>query len=578
MQSTRVRPRPETPPVATPPAAPPRRSKRWIAWTALGVAGFGALAYFLGPLAIASSIKSKTQETLARQLDATVSIDEVTFRWSGKTTLHRLRATRDRSPSMSLSADRIIADLSPLRAITGTYDGTIDVFRPTLVLDRSAGPGQPAPREKKKEAPGSSASFKLAIVLREGTVRITEAGRPSVTLRDLTIDENVSSLGQGRTLVQGKVSAREDRAGEQAVSLSNDVTATPGGVEVRKVDLQSPFLRGHLEGQILRSGSDIEAKDFAGSFRYLPEELGRVLSPWLPGRLEGKEEKSLEFRVTGKATTSNLAGSLRGLRGTIRCELGRLILPGVTLSGSVSAESDGERLTLQAPLELNQGQASIRASSDSNASLRFDVETKGVRAGVEMGPLLGRINPLLHVARGTLEGAIDLTLSGSWEPQGRGAQAILQSIRADGSIAIRELRLEGSPLATLILSTLGEGGVMEGELQKSAVSFDAGRCRYLDMAFRLGHHAIRFSGEVDVITGELKLLAAVPVTERLAGRHSALRGHAGKTIQVPVEGTLEAPRLNLERALGHLTEDSLKEGLEKKAEDLLNEFFKKDRR
>jgi hypothetical protein len=54
------------------------------------------------------------------------------------------------------------------------------------------------------------------------------------------------------------------------------------------------------------------------AFKYLPGKLGTVAKPWLPGRLEGTEEKALDITLDGKATSAQVLDLLRGTNGSDR--------------------------------------------------------------------------------------------------------------------------------------------------------------------------------------------------------------------------------------------------------------------
>jgi len=75
----------------------------------------------------------------------------------------------------------------------------------------------------------------------------------------------------------------------------------------------------------------------------------------------------------------------------------------------------------------------------------------------------------------------------------------------------------------------------------------------------------------------LDFIARIPVTKKMVGK-DAYRFLQGTTIKVPIRGTASKPHLDetaFEQATGDLMQQALRKNLEKGAQDLLKNLFKK---
>lgn len=385
----------------------------------------------------------------------------------------------------------------------------------------------------------------------------TAAGVLSV--RDLEI-------GDGR-----KVFAREPRVDGEC-----DVGFGPGGAEIRKLELVSRALSVSSAG---RAGGP-RGWDLRARVRYVPEALGAALGPWAAVRLEGTKEREAVAHLEAPAGAGELWGFLRRARGEARIDLAPLTASGVTVSGRVRAELREGRLSVVAPLSVNEGTAQVSGVFDlrekeAGPKSALSIQVREVRANAQMGPFLEKISPIFHTVDGTVEGKVEGEAVLEWGVSAeQGVQAALGALGGKGVFAVRELVVTGSPAAAQLLGALGEESAVRGELRAADVRVGSGRCSYEGMTLRLARYELRFTGWVG-FDGAMELLVEMPLTERFLRRHPRLGGMSGKTFFVALEGTVARPRLDLDRAVQELLRRVVEGAAQEKLEDAIRRLLER---
>jgi hypothetical protein len=222
-----------------------------------------------------------------------------------------------------------------------------------------------------------------------------------------------------------------------------------------------------------------------------------------------------------------MTGASLAAEGTLRADWkGGVAVPSLVLAlngGTVRA--DGR-------LDLREAALSPR----SQASL----EVTRVGLSKELSPLLERLHPILHSPRGRLEGRLDGSLALTWEGElSPDLESAGRSLRGRGRFAAAELAVADSRLADGISRALGRSGPLAGELRIGALELAEGRVQYRDTVLSSSGRDIRFLGSVG-FDRTLDLSVELPLAQGL------LRG---RSVRVPLRGTLERPRLDLTRAV-----------------------------
>lgn len=400
------------------------------------------------------------------------------------------------------------------------------------------------------------------------SVRGTLAGRFSYGRGTATGALSVGDLeiGDGR-----KVFAREPR-----VDAEWDVGWGPGGTELRKLELVSRAVSVSSAG---RAGGPA-GWDLRARVRYVPEALGAVLGPWAAVRLEGTKEREAVAHVEAPAGAGGLWGFLRRARGEARIDLAPLTASGVTASGRVRAELREGRLSVAAPLWVNEGTAQVNGVIDlrgkeAGPQSALSIQIREVRANAQMGPFLEKISPIFHTVDGTVEGKVEGEAVLEWGVSAeQGVPAVLGALGGKGVFAVRELAVTGSPTMAQLLGGLGEDSSVRGELLATDVRVGSGRCAYEGMALRLARYELRFTGWVG-FDGAMELLVEMPLTERFLRRHPRLGGMSGKTFFVALEGTVARPRLDLDRAIQELFRRVVEGAAQEKLEDAIRRLLER---
>jgi hypothetical protein len=267
-------------------------------------------------------------------------------------------------------------------------------------------------------------------------------------------------------------------------------------IDLRKTEVSSTFLRGTISGRVLRQDPALEFQKLHLAFRYIPDKLGAVVKPWLPGTLEGSEEKILDLTLDGKAASTAPLALLRGTRGGIEIDLAKFTMDGLSVSGKTQLTLQGGKLVSGTPLTVNKGKTALDASLDFNpadkkpqSTLTFNA--KDVDANGQMGPLLEKVNPIFHTSGldakvdGQIESEFRLTWSGPIDPDEKDwIAAAARSLSGGGTFGAQNLTIAGSPTVGQIMAAIGAGNAMQGELVATQIRIGGGRCEYENMTFR----------------------------------------------------------------------------------------------
>ncbi len=139
-----------------------------------------------------------------------------------------------------------------------------------------------------------------------------------------------------------------------------------------------------------------------------------------------------------------------------------------------------------------------------------------------------------------------------------------------GSIAMRDVHLEGSALLSQILALFDLEPARGQRLAVRPTAFTVrnGVVRYEDMQIDIGDNPLNFSGVIG-LDDSLDMTITLPYT--WSGRTARVDRPSGDRIQLPLTGSLSEPRLDTERFL----KDQLRQQLEKQIHKGLEELFER---
>ncbi len=409
------------------------------------------------------------------------------------------------------------------------------------------------------------------------------------------LDAEVSYNGEKGTSGTTKVANLEivdDRKNvvkDPAVTVVHDVGMSPGAYEIRKAEVTSTFIRGGLAGRVKNLGKEPEFAGVRGSFKYIPDRLGAVLAPWMPGKLEGAEEKTLEIRLDGKAKAADVLSILRAGEGSMDVDLAKYTHTGVSVSGKTRLDLKDGQARSATPLQVNKGRTEMGMALDFREKEKsprstLDFKAREVDANADMGPLLEKIHPIFFTNRvgATVDGKVDSDFRLAWEGPVDPAEkdwiaAASRNLRGTGAFSGRNLAIVGSPAVEKLMEALGEGNRLEGELTATDIRIGGGRCAYDNMTLRMKRYELRFSGWVG-FDRKMKLMVEMPMTEHVIKKYPNLQKYIGKTFFVPLEGTVDSPRLDFDGAIAELLKRAMEGVIQDKAKDLLDDLLKRKKK
>ena len=123
-------------------------------------------------------------------------------------------------------------------------------------------------------------------------------------------------------------------------------------------------------------------------------------------------------------------------------------------------------------------------------------------------------------------------------------------------------------------------GISERQLSMAdqEIGFEAknGRIALSPMTVDAEGYQLKMGGSIG-FDKTLDFIARIPVTDRMVGK-DAYQFLQGTTLNVPIRGTADNPRIDetaFQRATADLMQQALRKNLEKGAQDLLKNLFKK---
>ena len=380
----------------------------------------------------------------------------------------------------------------------------------------------------------------------------------------------------------------------RAPSANGEASAHPAAAPIElafeRLELDAQLARGQASGRIALPPAPEDSgeralvlDDVRGELTYVPERVGALLAPWLPGELSGAEEERIVFALSGSTDELDWAHVLAGTEGRASVALGRFRTAGLDTQGDLELELDGGRTSFDGAWQANGGQLALAgvldlaeerepaaaqpaaaggaAPAPSHVTLRMDQ----VRATSGLAALLSFVHPAFAAAEeaegGRLEGVIDADLRLSYAAplapealEGGWAGLPKGPFEGGGTFAIHGLRLAGSPLLGEMLAELGVDPQEGYDLRPLEFRVEQGRLSYVNpWTWTLGGTETTFTGSVG-LDRTLDLAWNVPVSAGLVERYGFLESLQGQTLSIPIGGTVKRPQLAWEDALADLAQ------------------------
>ncbi|MCZ6597140.1 MAG: hypothetical protein O7B99_05860 [Planctomycetota bacterium] len=364
---------------------------------------------------------------------------------------------------------------------------------------------------------------------------------------------------------------------EPSVGLRLEIGANPDFTVLDVgLEIETGFLEGVVAGTMDRTVEKETQLQANGTLTYVPDRLGVVLAPWIPGQLSGAEEETCEFHFEGLA--DDLVATARG---EIEVGVGRYENSGFDLGGDLVLRFDEGVFSATGAFTANDGALTLDGSLGGEETSQVVLGLSDVRVNSTLGSMLGHVHPAFaaveQLDRGELGGLItcDLdvsydgpltveTLRGGWEALPK------QHFSGEGTFAFQSPVLQGSPFLADLLEVL-DIDVEDLQIEPIRLVLSEGRVSYGEpWTWTLGGIETTCGGSIG-LDETLALAWKVPVTRELVKKHSFLKVLQGQTLEVPITGTIAKPRLEWKGVLSNLAETTLKKTLEEKLREELEE-------
>lgn len=481
-------------------------------------------------------------------------------------------ANRVEIPSAAIEADTVLVKLSqadiriptsgtPSMMGTLKFDGDL-----AQINAWTQDPQQPAKREMSGKLTGQ------AIISRQG--RITSAKL------DATIDNfAVAEVGPRP---RPREEARGWRERQLVVKATAGYLDAEDVIEIERAEISSTALQALIQGKVTSPATD-RVLDLAGTIDYDWQTLAPFWRPYLGEEVNivGRESRKFMIRGPLPKTGSSLAGMLKPLTAEVGVGWDKAEAYGLPIgNGEIVATLDRGTINVQ-PMNV--------AVSDGQFTFapRIRVAPEPGEVRIDKGPLLTQVrftpeitDRLLKYAAPVLAEAAKIDGQFSVELDG-GRLPIddLASGDVGGRLLIHAVDVIPGPLAQQFLSLgkqiedllngrvpqlgqtiSGDRSIITIKDQQIDVRMVNRRVYHRGMELMAGKVPIRTTGSVG-LDESLEMLAEVTVPSDGVGKGPIINALKGKTLQVPISGTLAKPKLD-DRAItklgGQLFENTAK--------------------
>lgn len=542
--------------------APDRRPRRLHVRLGAALVLVSGALLVAAPGLISSWARARAEEAIGARIDGSASIAELRVGLNGKVRLSGLEVT-DATGQLVALVPEARFDLGIRSLLLGKRDIALRVTGVQVELvqgedgrwnvaellraDGTAEPGEAGARER-EPLPETPPDLEGRLELLDATVTV-RSPRSVLELRDVHL--RVGLDGDAREFsVEGgaRLAGGDGDAGTFLLdgALWPDARA---GLRIDEVSLRGLELGAvqealHLVGRPLDEGSrlvgdvDLVAHgsfagfDPAGRFGFEAELVGRDVDVAV---VEGGERA---FAFEDREPRASVA---------------------------VQRALVGAQPTAILDLNARGGDIVVQGGWDGAAepAISAAVSMRDVEASTGLDRWIARVHPALASAAAiegaAVEGLVSTDVAVSYDGALRfedllsGAPAFdLDLVAGAGDLSVAEGAVTSSPLFSELLTALGEPAVSGFDLAPLGFHVAGGRIVYTrPWTWTISGTRTRFEGGVG-FDGALALRWVVPVTADLARRSGLLRSLAGETLVIPLEGTLDAPRLDVSSALGQL--------------------------
>ncbi len=369
---------------------------------------------------------------------------------------------------------------------------------------------------------------------------------------------------------------------EKKVTLNADVTRSPDGrnMTINTFDLNSNALSLNAAGTLNRVGKN-KVLDAKGTMTPDMKLVSEYLKKSGQSQVTFSGKKATPFTIKLVSKGDRWEDPLKHLNFSGAVHITAVEAYGMKLSpndvpvrvagaaagAKLESPANGGQLDFQPTLDMRQEPYIL--SFKENSDLLKDVQiTQGLIDG-----LLAAIHPLFKDAV-IPDGLLGLNMKHfSWPLSEKHRNRATFA----GTLKLNGVKLNSTPFMADLLNLMG---ISERQLSlvDQDIAFEArdGRIALSPMTLEAEGHQLTMNGSIG-FDSSLDFIARIPVTEKVVGKE-AYPFLQGTTIKVPIGGTASKPRIDqsaFQQATGDLMQQALRKNLEKGAQDLLKNLFKK---
>lgn len=339
--------------------------------------------------------------------------------------------------------------------------------------------------------------------------------------------------------------------------------------------IESAALTGMFNGAVTWGGEFMRLEGVRGGLTYVPQKLGILLGPWLPGKLEGTEPSTLRIEGAGPLTAENLVALLGASASDYSADFKPHVMFGLHVAGRSEGKIRDGKLATATRTTTNEGtfnfdlSADLRDNHGQKVPSELRIEFTEVKINEEVTALLEKAHPMFRGTKGSVRGSAAGSMNFDYTgpvPLPADVQAAIRSyLTGKGSLKIRGLVMEGSPFLGTAMGYIGmDPKAEDGEFDLPEFVLKDGYMEYASLGLKMQGNNYGFRGRV-YTTGRLHMDMIIPVTESFAKKQPQVAPLLGSAVVVPIRGTADAPEFGWESAIG----DALKRGVKLKLEDEL---------
>ncbi|MHC4075821.1 MAG: translocation/assembly module TamB domain-containing protein, partial [Planctomycetota bacterium] len=455
---------------------------------------------------------------------------------------------------------------------TGAGFGQIEIKNATMPMDKESGKPTTLDASVKLDLEKLTAYAVLAGAL-EKQVKLAGQAESKLFVRS---QKNNYYIKTDSTKIKNlKITAPDKEPFEQGeITLNFDAEFNPAEktINIKQLQLISPQIKikkGQLR-QVSKNGQtkldglfELEydwSAVSAAAAAFMPEEL----------KLEGKRTDTIRFSSRYPAEKPDKL--LANLDSSAKIGFEKADYMGLHFGLTEVDIQIRKGLLTVAPFtsNVNKGQLSFAANADFKQTPRLLKTPNPIQIAKDIHINDETTKRLLKYLNPVFAGAVNVSGVANFDcekltlPLGGGKPEDIEMI---GTVSISQLRLEASDLLGQILSAVDSSRASQDiTIQPTRFILQKGRLEYDDMQMDIGNNPVNFKG---VIGLDKSLDMTVTLPYKIGSREE----NGDNRVQLPLEGTVDKPKLNL----GKLIEQQLQQQLKEKVPELqlLEELFKK---